>query len=63
VFHFWLHGDELLLWASERHQGNDDLVAAAVERDVTFFDTAEVNGPLLNEELLGEALARFTAGW
>lgn len=32
---------------------------AAVERDVTFFDTAEVYGPLLNEELVGEALVPF----
>jgi aryl-alcohol dehydrogenase-like predicted oxidoreductase len=35
------------------------LLHAAVERGVTFFDTAEVYGPLLNEELLGEALAPF----
>ncbi len=33
------------------------LLHAAVERGVTFFDTAEVYGPLLNEELVGEALA------
>src|SRR3954467_12868267 len=33
------------------------LIRAAVERGVTFFDTAEVYGPLTNEELLGEALA------
>lgn len=33
------------------------LLHAAVERGVTFFDTAEVYGPYLNEELLGEALA------
>ncbi len=32
---------------------------SAVERGVTFFDTAEVYGPLLNEELVGEALAPF----
>jgi aryl-alcohol dehydrogenase-like predicted oxidoreductase len=32
---------------------------AAVERGITFFDTAEVYGPYLNEELLGEALAPF----
>ncbi len=32
---------------------------AAVERGVTFFDTAEVYGPFLNEELVGEALAPF----
>jgi aryl-alcohol dehydrogenase-like predicted oxidoreductase len=33
------------------------LIRAAVERGVTFFDTAEVYGPFVNEELLGEALA------
>jgi aryl-alcohol dehydrogenase-like predicted oxidoreductase len=33
------------------------LLRAAVERGITFFDTAEVYGPFLNEELLGEALA------
>ncbi|MBV9298043.1 MAG: aldo/keto reductase [Verrucomicrobia bacterium] len=35
------------------------LIRAAVERGITFFDTAEVYGPLSNEELLGEALAPF----
>ncbi|WP_415643147.1 aldo/keto reductase [Sphingomonas antarctica] len=35
------------------------LIRAAVERGVTFFDTAEVYGPLLNEELVGEALEPF----
>jgi len=35
------------------------LLQAAVERGVTFFDTAEVYGPLQNEELLGEVLAPF----
>ena len=35
------------------------LLRTAVERGVTFFDTAEVYGPLLNEELVGEALAPF----
>src|SRR5580692_5207513 len=33
------------------------LIHAAVERGVTFFDTAEVYGPFNNEELVGEALA------
>jgi len=33
------------------------ILRAAVERGITFFDTAEVYGPFLNEELLGEALA------
>ena len=35
------------------------LIRAAVERDVTFFDTAEVYGAYTNEELVGEALAPF----
>jgi aryl-alcohol dehydrogenase-like predicted oxidoreductase len=35
------------------------LIRAAVERGITFFDTAEVYGPFLNEELVGEALAPF----
>ena len=33
------------------------LIRAAVDRGVTFFDTAEVYGPFVNEELVGEALA------
>ena len=35
------------------------LLRSAVERGVTFFDTAEVYGPYINEELVGEALAPF----
>src|SRR5580698_3784984 len=35
------------------------LIRSAVERGVTFFDTAEVYGPFLNEELVGEALVPF----
>ncbi|MGA9308266.1 MAG: aldo/keto reductase [Candidatus Sulfotelmatobacter sp.] len=36
-----------------------DLLHAAVDRGITFFDTAEVYGPFINEELVGEALAPF----
>jgi aryl-alcohol dehydrogenase-like predicted oxidoreductase len=36
-----------------------ELIAAAVARGVTFFDTAEIYGPFTNEELVGEALAPF----
>src|SRR6516225_10660280 len=36
-----------------------DLLHAAVDRGITFFDTAEVYGPFLKEELVGEALAPF----
>ncbi|HLY59213.1 MAG TPA: aldo/keto reductase [Terriglobia bacterium] len=36
-----------------------DLLHAAVQRGITFFDTAEVYGPYINEELVGEALAPF----
>src|ERR671924_980228 len=35
------------------------LIRAAVERGITFFDTAEVYGPFINEELVGEGLAPF----
>ncbi|HEV7903206.1 MAG TPA: aldo/keto reductase [Pyrinomonadaceae bacterium] len=35
------------------------LIRAAVERGVNFFDTAEIYGPLTNEEVMGEALAPF----
>jgi aryl-alcohol dehydrogenase-like predicted oxidoreductase len=38
-------------------QGMIELIRTAVERGVTFFDTAEVYGPFVNEELAGEALA------
>ena len=44
--------------ATERQDGIA-LIRAAVERGVTFFDTAEVYGPFANEELVGEALAPF----
>lgn len=42
-------------------QAGVSLIRAAVERGVTFFDTAEVYGPFTNEELVGEALAPFRA--
>jgi aryl-alcohol dehydrogenase-like predicted oxidoreductase len=44
--------------AAER-QDAIDLIRGAVERGVTFFDTAEAYGPGVNEEVLGEALAPF----
>jgi aryl-alcohol dehydrogenase-like predicted oxidoreductase len=44
--------------AADREQGIA-VIRAAVERGVTFFDTAEVYGPFVNEELVGEALAPF----
>ena len=44
--------------AVDKKQGIS-LIRAAVERGVTFFDTAEVYGPFANEELVGEALAPF----
>jgi len=46
--------------AVDKQQGIS-LIRAALERGVTFFDTAEVYGPFTNEELLGEALAPFRA--
>lgn len=44
--------------AVDKKQGIS-LIRAAVDRGVTFFDTAEVYGPFANEELVGEALAPF----
>jgi aryl-alcohol dehydrogenase-like predicted oxidoreductase len=44
--------------ALDKEQGIE-LIRGAVERGVTFFDTAEVYGPFTNEELVGEALAPF----
>lgn len=44
--------------ATDRQQGIK-LIRSAVERGVTFFDTAEAYGPFSNEELVGEALAPF----
>ncbi len=44
--------------AVEKQQGIA-LIRAAVEHDITFFDTAEVYGPFTNEDLVGEALAPF----
>src|SRR4026207_547168 len=42
--------------AKEKHE-MISLIRSAVERGVTFFDTAEVYGPFANEEIVGEALA------
>jgi aryl-alcohol dehydrogenase-like predicted oxidoreductase len=44
--------------AVDKQQGIS-IIRAAVERGITFFDTAEVYGPYANEELVGEALAPF----
>jgi aryl-alcohol dehydrogenase-like predicted oxidoreductase len=49
-------------WSYGPPKGRGEMIAllrAAVERGVTFFDTAEAYGPLENERLLGEALAPF----
>jgi aryl-alcohol dehydrogenase-like predicted oxidoreductase len=47
--------------ATDRHEGVR-LIRAAVERGVTFFDTAEAYGPFSNEELVGEALEPLRDG-
>ena len=44
--------------AVEKKEGIS-LIRAAVERGITFFDTAEIYGPFTNEDLVGEALAPF----
>jgi aryl-alcohol dehydrogenase-like predicted oxidoreductase len=49
-------------WSYGPAKGKQEMISllgAAVDRGVTFFDTAEVYGPLVNEELVGEALAPF----
>jgi aryl-alcohol dehydrogenase-like predicted oxidoreductase len=45
-------------WSPDRRE-MIALIGAAVERGVTFFDTAQVYGPFVNEELVGEALAPY----
>ena len=52
-----MHGDELFLRLAQGQAGDDLSSPAAVERGITFFDTAEVYGPFTNKELVGEALA------
>jgi aryl-alcohol dehydrogenase-like predicted oxidoreductase len=54
-----VHGNELVLGPPKDKHEMIALIRAAVERGITFFDTAEVYGPLSNEELVGEALAPF----
>src|SRR5580765_7352675 len=44
--------------ATDKQEGIS-LIRSAVEQGVTFFDTAEVYGPFINEELVGEALEPF----
>lgn len=47
-------------WSNGTLPNRHEMIArlrTAVERGVTFFDTAEVYGPLTNEDLVGEALA------
>lgn len=48
--------------ASEKSEAIS-LIHAAIDRGVTFFDTAEVYGPYTNEELVGEALAHTRERW
>ncbi|HET9376575.1 MAG TPA: aldo/keto reductase, partial [Chthoniobacterales bacterium] len=52
-----LHGNELSYGPPADRQEMISLLRTAVERGVTFFDTAEVYGPFTNEELVGEALS------
>jgi aryl-alcohol dehydrogenase-like predicted oxidoreductase len=46
-----------------RIAGDDQLLHAAVDCGVTFFDTAEVYGPYTSEELVGETLAPSAGEW
>lgn len=54
-----VHGHELVLWTAERQARHNRPYHAAVERGITFFDTADAYGPLTNEELVGEAPSPF----
>ena len=54
-----LHGHEPVSYAPFPSGRDDRAPAEAVEHGVTFFDTAEVYGPYVNEELVGEALEPF----
>ena len=55
----WLHGIDFFYGPRQDKQEMLAVARAAVERGITFFDTAEVYGPFINEELVGEALAPF----
>src|SRR5215218_3090026 len=46
-------------WSGQNLCEPVSLLRSAVERGITFFDTAEVYGPFTNEELVGEGLAPF----
>ncbi len=55
-----MHGDERNTYGpAHDKQEMISLIRTAVERGVNFFDTAEVYGPFINEELVGEALSPF----
>ncbi len=54
-----MHGLKPRLRPGDRYASGDRAYSRAVERGVTFFDTAEVYGPYLNEEVVGEALKPF----
>ncbi len=53
------HGDAPV---GDRHE-MIEFLHKAVDRGITFFDTAEVYGPFTNEDLVGEALSRFAGRW
>jgi aryl-alcohol dehydrogenase-like predicted oxidoreductase len=54
-----LYGPELWLWPGTERNEAIKLIRAALERGVTFFDTAEAYGPYANEEVVGEAVEPF----
>lgn len=51
-----MHGPQLRLWPGHRHGEAVTLIRHAVDLGVTFFDTAEIYRPFLNERVAGEAL-------
>lgn len=52
-----LHGAKLRLWPCTEKNEAIQVIRAAYDGGVTFFDTAEAYGPFTNEEVVGEALA------
>jgi len=54
-----LHGNELFIRPAQGQEGDDRSSSRGCRPWITFFDTAEVYGPFINEELVGEALAPF----
>ena len=58
-----LHGDELFLRSAHGQAGDDRTLRSAVDRGVTFFDTAEGYGPFTNEDWWVKPLRPSAGKW